>query len=471
MGFQAFLQLWEKRRQYKIVLLLRPSKKNRKLFRPYLREGEENLKVVWGDALNRDDLESACQGIDWCLHTMALISPAADRDPERAQMVNTRATKYIVEAIEKQDPEHIRLVYIGSVAEYGDRLPPKHVGRTGDPVFPSVYDHYALSKIKAELAVMQSRIRHRVSLRQTFIMIPDLFSLMDPIMFHQPIHSHMENITARDSGRLLISCLDVPDDSDFWGQYFNISGGPQCRTTFLDFLDRIYRMLGINYRKAMERHWFALRNFHMQFYEDAEKLNQYLNHWEGGQGMEHFYAEVWRSLPWYLKISAWYARHIPPYGWLMQKITHAQLQKLSLRPGGTMDWIRRKNHGNIKAFYGSLEQYKAIPGWDKDMPDLDITKSFTRLDHGYDESRAQLTISDLQGAAEFRGGSLENSEWNGDLQAPLYWQCCQGHSFLKTAHAVLKGGHWCLECISPPWDYDKIAAKNRFVKQVYPLTS
>ena len=81
----------------------------------------------------------------------------------------------------------------GRVAEYGDRLPPVHVGRTGDPLIPSLFDHYAITKVRGELAVMQSRIKHRVSLRQTFIMIPDLFSLMDPIMFHQPINSFMEN--------------------------------------------------------------------------------------------------------------------------------------------------------------------------------------------------------------------------------------------------------------------------------------
>ena len=468
MGFEAFKLLWEKRDRFDIVLLLRPSKKNRRLFRPYMRECGIALKIVWGDALNREDVEAACLGIDWCLHTMALISPAADRDPDMAQKVNTRATRYIVEAIEKQDPEHIRMVYIGSVAEYGDRLPPVHVGRTGDPVIPSVYDHYALSKIKAELSVMQSGIKHRVTLRQTFIMIPGLFSLMDPIMFHQPINSHMENITARDSGRLLISCLDVPGDSEFWGQYFNISGGPACRTTFLEFLDRIYRLLGINYQKAMERHWFALKNFHMQFYEDADRLDSYLHHWEKGQDMEDFYREVWRSLPWYLKVTAWFARHIPPYGWLVRKITYAQLKRLANRREGTLNWIRRKDVGKIETFYGSLEKYEAIPGWNEHMPDLNLHKAYTRLEHGYDESKSQLVHDDLREAAEFRGGTMENTQWNGDWHAPLFWKCCQGHSFLMTPHAVLKGGHWCLECISPPWNYRKIAAKNKFVQQVFP---
>ena len=309
MGFEAFQLLWEKRERYDIVLLLRPSRKNKRLFRYYEKQSGivpirgagtvegKGLRIVWGDALNREDVVEACRGIDWCLHTMALISPEADRDPEMADRVNARATHSLVEAIEAQDPEHIRMVYIGSVAMYGDRLPPVHVGRTGDPLLPSIYDHYAISKIKGELAVMQSRIRQRVSLRQTFIMIPELFSLMDPIMFHQPINSFMENITARDAGRLLVNCLDMGDDSDFWGRYYNISGGPGCRTTFLEFLERIYSMLGIDYRRVMERNWFALKNFHMQFFEDAQVLNGYLHHWEGGQSLEDFYREVWKNSP------------------------------------------------------------------------------------------------------------------------------------------------------------------------------
>ena len=184
MGFATFKLLWEKRDRYDIVLFLLPSKKHRRKFRKY----EHELKIVWGDVLNREDVVEACRGIDWCLHPMAFISPAADRHPEMAEKVNARGTQYQVEAIEAENPDHIRLVHIGTVAEYGDRLPPVQVGRTGDPVVPSIFDHYAISKVKGELAVMQSKIKHRVSLRQTFIMIPELFSLTDPIMFlHPPI--------------------------------------------------------------------------------------------------------------------------------------------------------------------------------------------------------------------------------------------------------------------------------------------
>jgi len=467
MGFEAFKLLWEKRDRYDIVLFLRPSRKNHRKFRKYqTRSRGGELNIVWGDALKREDVLRACRGIDWCLHTMALISPAADRDPDMADKVNARGTRYLVEAIESENPEHIRLVYIGSIAEYGDRLPPVHVGRTGDPVQPSIFDHYALSKVRGELAVMQSRIKHRVSLRQTFIMIPGLFSLMDPIMFHQPIYSFMENITARDSGRLLIACLEQDKDSTFWGAYYNVSGGPHCRITFLEFLDRIYSMLGIRYRKVMERRWFALKNFHMQFFEDSGKLNDYLKHWEGGQTLEDYFREVWRCLPWYLKITAWYNKYIPPYRWIVEGATRGQLKKLARRRDGTLNWVVNRDEDKIRAFYGSMEAYERIPDWDRDMPSLDHHQSHVRLEHGYDESLGEPAFEELQKAASFRGGLLKSLAWDGHMNRPLDWKCCQGHSFRMTAHAVLKGGHWCLDCISPPWNYSPVAEKNPFAAQV-----
>jgi hypothetical protein len=341
-----------------------------------------------------------------------------------------------------------------------------HLARAGDPVIPSVYDHYALSKVKGELAVMQSRIRHRASLRQTFIMIPDLFSLMDPIMFHQPINSYIESITARDSGRLMVNCLEVPHHSDFWGGYYNISGGPACRTTFVEFLDEIYKLLGIRLRKVMKRHWFALKNFHMHFIEDSDRLNAYLHHWEGGQSLEDYYREVWKAFPWYLKGMAWFNKYLPPFRGFVEAITSIQLRKLARRKDGTLGWVARNDSGRIKAFYGSLEAFRKISGWDADMPSLDHAQPAIRLDHGYDESKEKLELQDLQQVALFRGGALVSGEWTGNMNQPLSWICCQDHPFQMSPHAVLKGGHWCLECISPPWNHHLVAAKNPFAKQV-----
>jgi len=229
-------------------------------------------------------------------------------------------------------------------------------------------------------------------------------------------------------------------------------------------------MLGIRYQKVIERNWFALKNFHMQFYEDSDKLNDYLHHWEGGQSMEDYFADVWKKMPWFLKATAWQAKYFPPYRWLVEAATRSQLKKLAYHKDGTMGWISNKDKGRINAFYGSMEAYQEIPGWDGPMPSFDHSQAYSRLNHGYDEAKKELTLEDLQEAAEFRGGSLVSNKWDGTMHLQLSWKCCQEHSFKMTPHAVLKGGHWCVECISPPWNYSVLAHKNPFAEQVLNLS-
>lgn len=479
MGYETFKLLWKKRQHYDLVVLARPSRKNKKLFQPYEREAGikpisgrgtlegHGLKIVWGDAVQKEDLQEACKGIDWCLCTMGLIPPEADRIPHETHRVNTLAIRNLVKCIEEEGAERIKLVYIGTIAEYGDRLPPIHQGRIGDPLLPSLFDMYAVSKIRGEAAVMESKIHNWVSLRQTFIMIPALFSLMDPIMFHQPINSYMENITSRDAGRVMVKCLEMENRTDFWRRCYNLSGGPRCRTTFYEFLQRVYEMLSINHKKVMERNWFTLKNFHMLFYEDSWELNEFLHHWDDCQSMEDFYDEVLEHLPLPLRLTASANRSVPGFKKLVEKATYVQMKLLASKKNeGPLHWIKSKNKDLIDAFYGSQKAYEEIPSWDKDMPDLSHDCCYTRLEHGYDETKKKPTLTDLREAAEFRGGELLSEDWNGDMFTPLTWRCALDHTFDLKPNTVLKGGHWCLECIGPPWKREKIFEKGRFFAQM-----
>ena len=191
MGFVAFKELWNRRKsgnphKYDVVLLLRPSKKNKKLFAPYEKEcGIESipkkgvvegcgLKIVWGDATEYSDILESVRDVDWILSPMAFIAPAADHNPEMSKAVNTTAVEHVVRAIhEVGGQDHVKLVYVGSVAETGDRLQSIHMGRVGDPLKPSVFDFYATCKIGGERAVIESGLKYWVSLRQT-CHIPDL---------------------------------------------------------------------------------------------------------------------------------------------------------------------------------------------------------------------------------------------------------------------------------------------------------
>jgi nucleoside-diphosphate-sugar epimerase len=480
MGHEAFKLLWKKRDKYDIVILQRPSRKNKKLFKPYEKKcgikpikgrgvvENKGLKIVWGDATNRTDIEEACKDIDWCLSPMAYISPAADKNPEFAKAVNTEATRYIIEAIEKQPggADHIKFVYIGTIAATGDRLPPIHVGRVGDPMKPSIFDFYACTKIAGERLVIESNIKHWAVLRQTFIMIPDIMGLQDPIMFHQPLNSCMENNTSHDAGRGLINCLDLPDDSDFWRRVYNMGGGPSCRTTYFEFLKITFDMLGLDYRNIFERRWFALRNFHMQFYEDSWILNKYINNF--GESMDDYKKRMWKNMPLGLKMVSKLTK-IPFIKRLVEQQTFNRMKKLASRIDGTLGWYQNRNDARISAFYGNYDAYESIPDWDGNIvnPEIGVDQERKRLDHGYDEAKDALEQDDLEGAARFRGGKCYAKKWDGDLYQELDWECAMGHEFTTNPYAVLKAGHWCPECAPPPWNYDKIAKVNPFFAQVY----
>lgn len=484
MGHEAFKQLWNRRnkdgsRQYDIVLLQRPSDKNKKLFKPYEKKAgiesipgkgvvdKNGFKIVWGDATVYEDIKEAVSGVDWVLCPMAFISPAADRNPKMAKAVNTTAIEHVIRAIgeEPNGNEHIKFVHVGSVAETGDRLQSIHVGRIGDPMKPSVFDFYATTKIRGERALLESDIKHWAVLRQTFIMIPDIMSLQDPIMFHQPIDSFMENNTAEDAGLGLVNALEISDDSDFWRRVYNMGGGPDCRITFLEFMKITYDMLGIDYRNVMERKWFALRNFHMQYFEDSHVLNDYIHNWR--EDMDTYTKRVWDNMPWYMKMVAKLCKAIPPFKRMVENATYKRLKGLAERPDGTLGWINNKNDMRVSAFYGSYEAFEKIPDWDVDMPQMDPEPEWHRLDHGYNEDKEQLELSDLQGAAKFRGGECLSTEWNGDLYSTLKWKCAFGHEFEAKPFTILKAGIWCPECLAPPWNYDAIAKKNRFFAQVW----
>jgi len=179
-------------------------------------------------------------------------------------------------------------------------------------------------------------------------------------------------------------------------------------------------------------------------------LDSYLHHWKDGQSMEDCYRMVWSSLHPSYRMVAWLNRRVPLFRRVVERATRLQLQRLALKKDGTMCWIRENNLPMIGAFYGSVEEFRAIPGWDGPMPNLDHRQEFRRLGHGYDESKAVPDLEDLRNAATFRGGSLVSETWDGNLSARLHWRCREGHLFELSPDSVLKGGHWCMECLSPP---------------------
>ena len=356
MGWAGFQELYKKGK-FNIRLLARDSKKNRKLLDPY--SSDPSVTVVWGDLTKYEDVLAGVAGSDYVLHVGGMVSPAADYYPEKTLKVNVAAAENVVKAILAQpNASEIKAVYIGSVAQYGDRNPPYHWGGADEPQTPAKYDMYALSKIRSEEIFASAGLAKWVSLRQTGILYPGILSVVNPTAFHVPMGGVLEWATIEDSGRLLAQVCEDWVPEDFWNKAYNISSGEQYRMTNYEFMTRMLGALGLpSPEKVFEPQWFALKNFHGMWYTDADKLDEIL-HFRSYTPVDEYFATMKSKLPWFYSLAF---------------LAPAFAVKMFMKPFayekgmGTQWWVANDPE-KFEAYYGSREAYDAIRSWDDVRP-------------------------------------------------------------------------------------------------------
>lgn len=447
-----------------LTVLVRDGKRHGKARKRIDRlELEGRIKVIHGDLCDASAIARGVNDADYVLHVGGMVSPYADRFPEATRRVNLGAMQNIVDAVKGRPDggQGVRVVYIGSVAQLGNRSQPHHWGRAGDPVWASKFDVYGETKISAERIMVESGIPWWVSLRQTGILSPEIInSASEPRTFHVPVRGVLEWVSAEDSGNLLCNLVltDLPDS--FWKHFYNIGGGRGFRLSNYEFEELILRAMNCPpTREIFGSSWFATRNFHGMWYEDSDLLDHYL-HFRTIPDAETYFRMFKSELPWYFSL----ARFAP--AWLIKPF----MKKLATKsPLGTLSWIRNNDKARMDAYFGGKEAWERIPDWDG-MDLSHPSEEAILLDHGYDENKreSEIDIDDLRSAAEFRGGRCMATDMKpGDLDTPVEWECHAGHRFMATPRLVLLGGHWCPECFTSEADLDSIAERNPFFAQVY----
>ncbi|MDO4622815.1 MAG: NAD(P)-dependent oxidoreductase [Eubacteriales bacterium] len=471
MGYESLKQMIEDAADYNIIILVRDSEKNHKLLASY--ENKENLEIRWGDLLNKEDVDYCVRKSDLVLHIAAFVSPQADYYPEKAMKNNLGSTKNIIDCIKEQGREdEVRFVNIGTVAETGDRMPPLHWGRVGDPIKPSMFDYYAVSKIAAERYVIESGLTYWVSLRQTGIIGKAMASIVDAIMFHNCLDNVLEYVSDRDSGRAMRNLAlfqaqgTLPES--FWGHIYNIGGGESCRVSTYEMYQKLYGDIGFtNLDHVIDPKWYATRNFHGQYYSDSDKLEEYLHF--RSDSMEYFYDAYKENLGVTVGLSKVICR-LPGGQKLMGSIMKKVFLKQALTEHGTVHFIRDNVEDHIDAYWGSRKAWEEIPEKLSEMKHFTDWDTEIRLDHGYDEEKPEeeLNLEDMKKAAAFRGGSCTSEEMQtGDWKGKLAFRCAFGHRFMASPRLVLEGGHWCPECERKSWNYGARAKVDPFFAQVW----
>ncbi len=455
MGRAALDEFLQRSDRFQVTALSLPTRNDRRILAPYQERG---LKVIWGDLTCYEDVLKGVTGADYVLHVGGLVSPLADTMPELTMKVNVGAAVNIVRAIKAQSkPDHIRLVYIGTVAQTGNRPVPIHWGRVGDPIKISTFDTYALSKTIAERVIIDSGLRNWVSLRQTGIARMATAEPLDPITFHTTLDGVLEWITPRDSGRLLANICEESTPKNFWGNIYNIGGGKPNRLTNLDLFERMLGATGINdYQEVLEPNWFATRNFHGHWFSDSDQLESLVPYRH--QTFDEYLLEQSAHLPWFIRL-----------GSSLPRLVKRKFKEAASGPRGTITWLTEGYETKIKAYFGSIQNWKSIGDWDC----IDFKRPSDKpveLDHGYETTpgRKEIAYDTVRNAARFRGGKLLSREAGfADWFYPLRWRCHAGHEFPASLNLILRGGHWCPVCIADPASYPKMAEQSPFFRQVW----
>jgi nucleoside-diphosphate-sugar epimerase len=442
--------------RFEVIALVLPAPKDLAVIRQY--EDMENLEVVFGDLTDYAAVEKCVRGADYVLHIGAVVSPLADEHPELAMRVNTVSIRNIITAVKAQpDPAAISVVGVGSIAETGDRTPPHHWGRVGDPLRVSQFDEYGQSKIIAEKELVDSGLPRWAWLRQTGIFHPGVLEIRDPIMTHSTFTGVMEWVSVEDAARLMANLCEPDVPEDFWAGIYNIGGGEEWRLGNWELQTRIASALGVkDVRAWYERNWFATRNFHGQWYADSDRLEQLVPFRR--DTVDAALARVLDQNPG-LRL----AGKIP--AWIVKNLV---MKPLTLKNRGTMAYLRDNDDKAITAYFGSRAEWEEIGGWDTFWPPRP-GRVRTLLEHGYDETKPcdDWAIKDYQEAADFRGGVLLSTKATvGDISTPLQWKCADGHAFSGSPRLVLLGGHWCPVCVRTPSEYREQAEHNAFLAQI-----
>jgi nucleoside-diphosphate-sugar epimerase len=247
-----------------ITVLELNNRKTRKKLNKY----RNKVNIVYGSINDEELMRKLLENKDVVIHLAAIIPPLADKNPELTRKVNYEGTRNIIDRIKEQKNKPF-LIFSSSISVYGDRVKNYNI-KVNDPLIPSVGDYYAEVKIMTEEMIRNSGVQYTIY-RLTGIMG---YPALDALMFHMPLNTKIEFASNRDVGYAFANSINHLKELN--EKTFNLGGGIKFRTTYEEFIKRMFDIYGLDY-KYINKRAFATQNFHCGYYEDTDKLNNILH--------------------------------------------------------------------------------------------------------------------------------------------------------------------------------------------------
>jgi UDP-glucose 4-epimerase len=198
------------------------------------------FKMIWGDILNKNDLNKATKGIECIIHLAAIIPPLSEKNPELARRVNVEGTRNLIEAT-KTLPNKPRFIIASSASVHGITMHLEPPVRIDNPLNPS--DNYSRAKVECEKMLRDSGLPWMI-LRLAAVSvekIPRKFANFKTLLFDMPLDQRIEFISSIDCGIAFANAVTIDDVN----KIFLIGGGEGCQLLERDFLKGFFDGLGL----------------------------------------------------------------------------------------------------------------------------------------------------------------------------------------------------------------------------------
>ncbi len=454
-----------------------------KTFKKLEKKYKDKLVVIKGNLGNIDDVRKTIGDSDIVINMAAVIPPKSDKHHDLAVETNITGVNNIIKVIEEKGDKQPKLIHFSSIACYGDRNE-KHLWlEAGDPLLPSPFDVYAVTKVRGEYAVLESNIKNWAVLRQTAVIYDELLmkNVSDGLMFHTAYNCPLEWVTAQDSAVMVKNLLirenkKELNEKNFWKHIFNIGTVDENKVTGYDFIESSFAVMGASMQKVFDPGFNAYRNFHGEWFSDGYKLNDLFDYQK--TTLDEYWKQFFKKKP-IFKL----AKICP--SWVIRKLVIEPLRKDSNAPAY---WYKKGNMAQITAYFGSKEKYDELQSFGKDWSkfpllckgkninneDVDydaLRKNRTRVNHHWDFDKADedIDINDLKTVAEAHGGKLITEKFEkGDIYNKVLWENQDGVRFEARPFSILRGGHWMQPLYTEfVWDYDRLAKKDKIMAEVW----
>lgn len=233
-----------------------------------LKAYRKRINIVYSDVNDELIVDALVKDHDIVIHLAGVLPPFANVKDDLCKVVDYSGTVNIVNAIRNYNP-NCYLLYASSTSVYG-KSDKDAVYSVKSECNIDDFDFYSNYKIKAE-DYIKNNIKNFTIFRLSYV-------LGDPgresLIYNLGAKEKIETISSEDAGYAFVAAIDFVKELN--KKTFNVSGGDKFRTTFREYLLRIFTTYGLSIR-FLSTFIFADKNYFGGYYSDSDKLEEILH--------------------------------------------------------------------------------------------------------------------------------------------------------------------------------------------------